>query len=80
MIFFLPSNLNRHNKQERIAMNMYTSVFNDPVINEFRTKKAAEKYAARTIGGAHIRESYTSAFDMYHPDGKKLFQVYEGAE
>ena len=56
---------------------MKTSIFGNPVINEFRTKRAADRFAKRVIGGAFVRESYISAFDMYHPEGKKLFQVCE---
>ncbi len=29
------------------------------------------------VKGAYIKESYKSAFDMYHPEGKKLYQVCE---
>jgi len=52
-------------------------IFEAP-IREFRTKRAAEKFAAR-ISGAVVRPSTKSAFDMYHPEGKRIYQVFTNA-
>ena len=48
-------------------------VFDAP-IREFATKKAAEKFARR-VDGAVVEKSPTSAFDMYWPKGKPVYQV-----
>lgn len=54
--------------------------FADTILAEFKTRKAAEKYCLRVIGGAEVKVSSQSKFDMYWPKGKPVYQVcYRGA-
>jgi hypothetical protein len=57
----------------RMANKM--NIFEGP-IREYKTKQAAEKFAARVIGGAYVIKSYKSVFDMYHPNNKPIYQVF----
>jgi len=54
---------------------METTIFNAPIA-EYKTRKAAEKFAARVINGAYVSVAKNSSFDMYHPQGKKVYQVF----
>lgn len=54
---------------------METKIFDAPIA-EYKTRKAAEKFMKRIIGGGYIKISKKSAFDMFHLKGKILYQVF----
>ena len=54
---------------------METTVFDAPIA-EYKTRKSAVKFASRVIGGAQVKKSKLSFFDMYHKQGKTIYQVY----
>jgi len=48
----------------------------NPIIREYKTKKAAEKFCKRLIKGGWIQKSKTSYFGYRLKEGQKIFQVY----
>ena len=54
---------------------METTIFDAPIA-EYKTRKAAVKFASRIIGGTQIKQSKQSFFDMYHKKGKTIWQVF----
>lgn len=62
--------------KQRSGRSITTSLFSAPLF-EFKTKKAAQKMANRIVGGANVVKSTISYFDMFHPEGKPIYQVIE---
>jgi hypothetical protein len=54
---------------------MITTIF-DSSIREFATRKAAEKFARRVVGGAYVKPTKQSFVDMFHKSGKVVYHVY----
>ena len=57
-------------------MNDVINMFSAP-IKEFKTKKAAEKYSKRIIGGAHVKVLNQSYYDYLAPK-RKYYAVFQG--
>ena len=53
---------------------MAISIFDAPVA-EYKTRKAAVKYAERVIQKTKVVKCYKSAFDPLWPIGKPIYQV-----
>lgn len=55
-------------------MIQQTTIFNSP-IREFKTKKAAEKFAKTVIAETFVLKLEKSVFDMYWPSNKPVYAV-----
>lgn len=59
-------------------MSNVITMFSAP-IREFKTKKAAEKYSKRIIGGAHVKVINQSFYDYLAPK-RKYYGVFQGVK
>jgi len=65
--------------KEHSGKTMTVNIFEAPVA-EYKTKRAAERFAKRLVRGGIVKPSQHSAFDMHWPPGKISYQVFEQDE